>query len=113
MSTYRQGFGHIKTVSATAPTERSDGTPLSAGEIDYYARFLTFDGGQPVEQAVALVNGAFDEQIDIDAATPGIYEYWYQTVDTDGRRSVDSERVTLEILVPLVAPSPPTNFLFG
>ena len=110
MSTYRQGDGETKHVYATAPTTRADGvTPLSADEISHYARFLTFDGGGALEQAVQLIDGRFDEDIDIDSATPGVYEYWYQTVDTGGRHSADSEKATLEILPPFALPNPPTG----
>ena len=109
MATYRQGTGEIKRVSGTAPTERADGTPLPANEISHYARFLTFDGGAPIEQAVTLVSGEFDEDIDIDSATPGVYQYWYQTVDTGGRHSADSTIVSLEILAPFAMPNPPTG----
>ena len=110
MTTYRQGDGLIHRIKGLAPTERADGTPLPAGEISHYAQFLQFDGQQPVlESAVNLVNGEFDEDIDIDSATPGIYEYWYQTVDSGGRHSVDSAKATLEILLPLAPPNPPTG----
>jgi hypothetical protein len=106
---YRQGSGEIKRVGGTAPTERVDGTALPPSEISHYARFLTYDGGQSLESAVVLVNGEFDEDIDIDAATPGTYLYWYQTVDTVGNHSVDSAGATLDILAPFALPLPPSG----
>jgi hypothetical protein len=121
METYRQGNGHTKTISALGPTEREDGTPLGVHEIKHYLRFIKFDNGQPISQAVQLIedantpeyDGSFDETIEIDDHTPGIYEYWYRTVDTDGRESLDSDILTLEILIPLVPPNPPTNLIIG
>jgi len=118
---YRQGNGETKRVHALGPTARADGTPLAVSEISHYIRFLSFEGGAVLEQTVTLVDdantpeydGEFDEVIDIDSQTPGMYEYWYQTVDTDGRNSVDSERIQMDILIPLVSPNPPTALLFG
>jgi hypothetical protein len=118
---YRQGYGETKTMRAIGPVAREDGTALSIEEISHYARFLTFDGGPPLEQVVYLIedagtpeyDGEFDERVDIDNQTPGVYEYWYQTEDTDGRRSANSEVVSMEILAPLVAPLPPTDLSFG
>ena len=110
MATYRQGTGEIKRISGTAPTKRADGTPLDPGQISHYAQFLQFDGQQPVlESAVNLINGEFDEDIEIDLATPGIYEYWYQTVDSGGQHSIDSTKATLEILPPFALPNPPSG----
>jgi len=121
MATYRQGNGDTKTVKALGPTTRTDGVALAVSEISHYAQFMSFNGGDPVEQAVNLVedantpeyDGEFDEVVIIDDQTPGTYTIWYQTVDTDGRRSADSEVLTLEILAPLVAPNPPTSLSFG
>jgi hypothetical protein len=119
MATYRIGNGETKRVRAIGPTARADGEPLAVSEISHYAQFMSYDGGTPVEMAVNLVedastpeyDGEFDEIITIDDQQAGMYEYWYQTVDTDDRRSVDSERMPLLILPPLVAPLPPTGLM--
>ena len=116
MTTYRQGNGEVHTVKALGPTERTDGTPLSVDEIAHYIRTLSFEGGLTTEQVVNLVedvntpeyDGSFDEQINIDDQTPGIYHYTYRTVDTGGRESVESNELILEILPPLANPAAPT-----
>lgn len=117
MATYRQGYGHTKTISALGPVAREDNTPLDKSEIAHFLRYLSYEGGEPVIQPVTLVedpittgyDGSFDEVIDIDSQTPGVYQYWYRTVDTDGRQSRDSEVLTLGILPPLALPLPPTE----
>lgn len=118
---YIQGNGEVRLIKALGPTQRADGVPLAIDEISFYSQFMTFNGGPISEMAVNLVDdvntaaydGHFDEAIDIDTQEPGTYEYWYQTVDTGGRSSVDSEHVSMVILPPLVAPNPPTNIVVG
>ena len=114
METYRQGEGQLHQFTGTAPTTRTDGTPLAPGEIDHYVRFAAYrqpDGTwlAPEEMDVQLVDGAFDEIVDIDALAVGYYEYYYQTVDTGGRHSVDSASVGFDVLAPLANPNPPTD----
>lgn len=117
MATFRQGTGQTKTIKAIGPTTREDGSALAVDEISHYIRYLRFENGPPIEQNVQLVedtntpeyDGSFDEEVDIDSQTPGVYEYWYRTEDTGGRQSKNSEILTLEILVPLANPRPPTG----
>ena len=121
MATYRQGSGEVKKIKALGPVARADGVVLPISEISHYAQFISFNGGAAVEQAVNLIedantpeyDGEFDENIIIDDQVPGTYTIWYQTVDTAGRRSKDSDILTMDILAPLVAPNPPTNLYFG
>ena len=95
MTTYRQGNGDTKRIRALGPTMREDGEFLAVSEISHYAQFITFNNGDKIESAVNLIedastpeyDGEFDEIIAIDDQSPGVYEYWYRTVDTDGRVS--------------------------
>lgn len=103
---YRQGNGNVHTFTGTAPTERADGSPLAAGDIDHYVREV--DGPLGIEYMdVYLTAGSFSEPVAIDVLQPGTYTYRYQTVDSGGRISVPSEQVVLEVLAPFALPNPP------
>lgn len=103
----RQGHGTIHTFTGTAPTTRADGTPLGLNEISHYVRTVTGPTGVE-EMDVMLTAGSFSEPLAVDVLMPGIYTITMRTVDTDGRQSVESEVVTMEILAPLAPPNPPT-----
>lgn len=106
----RQGFGTIRTISADAPTQRSDGRPLDPSEIGHYNWYMGFDGApRTLIGAVNLVQGNFTEAIDVDSQEPGQYVLHYTTVDTEGRESVPSNILTIEIMSPLAAPNPPSS----
>ncbi len=45
MEQLRQGTSIQRIVSATAPTERADGTALSTNEISHYNWYMSLDGG--------------------------------------------------------------------
>ena len=108
MEQIRQGNGTQRTITAEAPTTRTDGTPLDPGDISHYLWTLTLQGGQPgAPIATDLVNGVFTDDFDIDSAAVGIYELSYQTVDSDGRESVPSNTLSIEVLAPLANPNPP------
>ena len=118
MPTYRQGNGEIKTMKATGPDTRLDGTALERAEVAHFEFDLTFEGGLSIaamqgslsdDPATPEWDGEFSELIDIDGQEPGIYTLNYRTVDTDGRISPNSDDFIMEILPPLVAPNPPTN----
>jgi len=110
---YRQGEGLSHQFLGAAPTERADGTALDSSEIDHYVRLVTrkdpVTGNWSATERmdVQLVGGKFSEIVDIDALTPGVYAYWYHTVDTGGRESTDSDSIQMEVLAPLAAPNPP------
>ena len=117
--TYRQGAGETHQFSGKAPTERAPDAqgvivPLDPSEIDHYVRIVAYQdpvtgNWSPAETMdVQLVNGVFSEIVDIDALAPGKYAYWYRTVDTDGRESVDSDSISMEVQSPLAAPNPPS-----
>lgn len=116
--TFYQGLGKTKRIGALGPTTRTDGTILLVSEIAHYLRFIAYNGGPPSppqtvqlieDAATSAYDGEFDEDIDIDSQAAGTYTYWYRTVDTQGRESPDSSKMTLEILPPLADPSPPTG----
>ena len=109
MSIHRQGKGEIRVISATAPTQRADGTALPESEISHYNWYMSYENGPVLVQATTLVDGEFTDDIDVDTVGAGVYSIWYRTVDTEGNESIDSNTLTLEILLPLAAPNPPTN----
>ena len=109
MTIHRQGTGEVRVISATAPTTRTDGTPLSPEEISHYNWSISYQGEPPVVLATTLVDGKFVDVVDVDTVAAGNYTIWYNTVDTDGRISADSTILALNILPPLTAPNPPTN----
>lgn len=106
MDQYRQGLDYVRIFKGTAPTERADGTPLDQSEISHYIRFAKYNGNIE-EMDVQLVNGQFSESLAVDNVGLGVYEYWYRTVDTEGRQSVDSNVLSFEVLAPLANPLPP------
>lgn len=114
--TYRIGEGDTKVFTAMGPTQREDGTALDKTEISHYNRYLSYNGGAEIAQAVTLVedagtpeyDGQFDEVVDIDSvAEAGDYVYSYTTVDTGDRESKRSNYITLHILAPFALPLPP------
>jgi len=118
MPQFRQGNGEVKVVSATGPEARSDGTPLGRDEVGHFEFDMEFNGGLSIDSMVVGLSddpntpewdGQFSESIQIDDQTPGTYILRYRTVDTDGRKSVNSADYAMEILAPLVAPNPPSN----
>jgi len=121
-SIFRQGNGEVKKFRALGPISREDGEALAISEIANYIRYVEWldsDGTiHPTETMVVNLvedastpeyDGEFDEIVDIDAIGLGLYKYWYRTVDTDGRESVDSEVVSFEVASPLTIPLPPTD----
>ena len=114
--TLRQGEGAVKEFSGTGPVARADGVPLDPSEVANFLLYVSYEGG-PLEvvSAVDLVdttsdgvwNGSFTQPVAVDAIGAGNYAYHMTSVDTDGRESIPSNVVTLEVLPPLVAPNPP------
>lgn len=121
MQRFFQGNGETTRFTALGPTQRKDGSALNISDISHFIRFFEYDDGSgPVAGTpmdVQLVDdantpeydGVFDEIVDVDTVGIGIYTYWYRTVDTGGRQSAESERVSIEVLPPIAAPNPPTN----
>lgn len=107
MPTFRQGYGTIKTISATGPAEWSDGTPLNKNEVSHFEFDLEYQGGLQVNSLKVFLSdspedeiwqGTFSEPIYIDDQEPGIYYLRYRTVHTSGTTSLNSMPYRLEIL---------------
>ena len=84
----------VVQVSYTPPAEREDGTKLQPSEIKNYRVY---------------VNGKYKRTITKNpygiTLDPGTHTVTMKTVDTNGRRSVESNGVSFTVLVP---PNPPT-----
>ena len=106
---FRQGLGKSIHFYGKAPTARTDGTPITEGEISKYVRFAIHEGSPVETMDVQLVSGEFSEVLDVDAVGVGIYTYWYHTVDSEGRESGDSDKVSFEVAGPLAQPNPPSG----
>lgn len=109
MDQYRKGAGFVKTIKASAPSQRTDGTPLDQNLITGYLFDMSFAGGLQVENMpVQLVNGEMTEAIHIDDYPQGVYKIRYQTT-TVGFPSGGPESAwyEMEILPPLAPPNPP------
>lgn len=110
MTTHIQGTGEQRIISATPPVARTDGATLPVEEISHYNWFMGFDGSPPeLVGTTQLVNNEFTEAVDVDSTPVGLYELHYTTVDTEGRESVPSNVLVIEILPPIANPNPPTN----
>lgn len=111
MEQLRQGTSIQRIVSATAPTERADGTALSTSEISHYNWYMSLDGGTvQLVGATQLVGGSFTDVIDVDNVSTGVWDIHYTTVDTQGLESAESPHLVLEVLPAfLAAPNPPSN----
>jgi hypothetical protein len=104
----RQGSGLTREVVGTPPTTRTDGTPLTLGEIQGYNWYVGFNGTQPVNTGMTqLVAGAFSDSFDVDSQTPGSYTFYYTTMDVNNLESPPSNALVINILAPLALPNPP------
>jgi len=97
-----------KTLTCTMPIERTDGTPLAADEIAEIRFFVSQD---LATWTPAGTNTACSQVYDLTSVPDGTYHYVAQTVDTDGRESVYSDSVTLEVKR-LATPAAPTGLSF-
>jgi hypothetical protein len=124
---YHTGDKVIHRFPASAPTTRTDGTPLDIADIAGYkatrvvssyiedsepAAFEYVDSAPVDIPGLAIVdlgNGktGFNYEIDIaEETTPVAYEFSFQTIDMQGQYSAPSDVVRVVIL-PLAAPNPP------
>ena len=99
------------------PTERVDGTALTAQEIAEYRVYYAVDGIVTTDSTMVTIGpDATSESVTIDL-TPRQDEYTVNfaitTVDTDGRESALSEPAskTFKVSSP-AAPNPPTSLTF-
>ena len=114
---YRQGTGEVKRIAALGPTTREDGSVLEVSEVALYLMGISYNGGDVLESAVNLIenastpeyDGEFDEVLNIDDLTVGVYSITYKTVDVGGLQSRPSDPLVLEILAafPKAPPTPP------
>jgi hypothetical protein len=111
MSQFRQGEGYVKVMSATAPTERQDGSSLEQQLITGYLFSMEYEDGLFIEDMpVQLINGKMSENIVIDDQEPGVYTITYKTTTANflegGPASVP---YILDILPPFAPPNPPNG----
>lgn len=120
----------MRPITATMPTENVDGTPYTHGPEDHFRFYITdnkdliLDPARFDELVVAsppiaaeLIAGTFDNEIDVDAVTPGVWFITYSTVNVvdpaDPASGIEGPvapiPLELEILAPIPAPMPPSN----
>lgn len=106
MPQFIQGFGYVKTLSATGPEEMNDGTPLARDEVSHFEMFMEYQGGLKIDGMIVYLSddpntpewdGKFSEPIYIDDHEPGVYIIRFKTVDIYGRKSVESENYVMWI----------------
>jgi hypothetical protein len=97
-----------KTLTCDMPVERSDGTPLAVDEIAEIRFFVSQD---LATWTPAGTNTACNQVYNLTSMPDGVYHYAAQTVDTDGRESLYSDSVTLEVKR-LAAPAAPIGLSF-
>ena len=109
----------VSTLNWTAPTTRTDGTPLAPTEIQEFRVYYGVDiGGNPlvVGPDYADFTGENAAEITLDLtprAEPYVISFAITTVDTDGLQSELSETVTKTFDVQSTAnPSAPTSLTF-
>ena len=84
----------LLSLSWTAPSEREDNTPISMSEI---AGYRIYYGTAPGDYQYEIeVNDAYNAEADI-SLLPGNYYAVITTVDVDGRESMFSEEVILQV----------------
>lgn len=104
---YQLGVDTSKPVSCTNATERTDGTPLPAGEIADAAIRIT--GPDSYQNTLVMVGGCKTVSLPLDGLAPGDYTMIGTHTDTGGRMSIDSIPVNFTLLPPIPAnPNPPT-----
>lgn len=83
----------------TAPATRTDGTTLSAQELDHYTIYCN-------DAVLMTVPGTETSAISPDLG-PGTYQCFATVTDTNGRESASSNATTTIIEAP---PGPPSDF---
>ena len=84
----------LLSLSWTAPSEREDNTPISMSEI---AGYRIYYGTTPGDYQYEIeINDAYNDVADI-SLLQGTYYAVITTVDVDGRESVFSEEVILNV----------------
>ena len=109
----------VSTLNWTAPTTRTDGTPLAPTEIQEFRVYYGIDiGPDPLaigpEYTAVTGENATDITIElVPRADPYVISFAITTVDRDGLESVLSETVTKSFDVESTAkPNAPTQLMF-
>jgi len=109
----------VSTLNWTAPTTRTDGTPLAPTEIQEFRVYYGIDiGPDPLaigpEYTAVSGENATDITIElVPRADPYVISFAITTVDRDGLQSVLSETVTKSFDVESTAkPNAPTSLTF-
>lgn len=88
-----QGSGSV-TLAWTPPTTRSDGEPISPGEIGgYNVHYGTSSGNYSRKEDVQYPN----DQVSINNLKPGTYHFALKVYDTQGLQSGFSEEVVVTV----------------
>jgi hypothetical protein len=85
----------VVTITWAAPTQRSNGEPLSIAEISGYEIYMIDEQG--VDERVIPVNGANTLSYQIGGLSPGTYYFSMSTVDTAQLKSEMSEIISITI----------------
>ena len=130
MEQLRQGLGKTRPIHGEMPTTNVDGSPYAHGPEDFFRYYVTNDKALITDPArfdelivvsppiaAELSGGVFDNEFDVDAGEPGQWFITYSTVNVDNGAEIEGPinrtPLELEVLPPLVAPSPPTNLSLG
>lgn len=104
---YEQGV--IKQVRCIPPTTREDGTPITLAEIDHMEVYITQDMVNKGQANIANMECML--ALDTGTMEPGQWYIIGVTVDTGGRKSVDSQPAPFTIILTLARPLPPVMLI--
>jgi len=99
------------TAGCTNATEREDGTPLPASEIQsvWYLINKTYGDITNPTKSVLMSGGCKDTYVDTKQMPVGDYHRYAITVDTDGVQSVVSPQMTDVLTIQNAKPKAPGN----
>ena len=99
------------TASCTNATEREDGTPLLASEIQsvWYYLDMTYGDVTNPTKSILMSGGCKDTFIDTKQMPVGDYHRYAVTVDTDGESSVISDLLPELLTIQNAKPRAPAN----
>ena len=99
------------TAGCTNATEREDGTPLPASEIQsvWYYLDMTYGETANATRSILMSGGCKDTFIDTKQMPVGDYHRYAITVDTDGESSVVSDQLIDVLTIQNAKPKAPGN----
>ena len=99
------------TASCTNATEREDGTPLLASEIQsvWYYLDMTYGETANATRSILMSGGCKDTFIDTKQMPVGDYHRYAITVDIDGESSVVSDQLIDVLTIQNAKPKAPGN----